>query len=66
LEDFLRSHPELRSVFSKIDPEEEPSKYSACVSRFVEAALPCECLNHTFISAGPFTGLLQLTLNHNS
>jgi superfamily II DNA or RNA helicase/HKD family nuclease len=39
LEDFLRSHPELRSVFSKIDPEEEPSKYSAFVSRFVEAAL---------------------------
>jgi superfamily II DNA or RNA helicase/HKD family nuclease len=39
LESFLEAHPELRSIFTKIDPEEEPSKYSAFVSRFVEAAL---------------------------
>lgn len=39
LESFLNSHPELRSVFAKIDPEEEPAKYTAFVSRFVEAAL---------------------------
>ena len=39
LESFLEAHPELRSIFSKIDPEEEPSKYSAFVSRFIEAAL---------------------------
>lgn len=39
LESFLEAHPELRSIFSKIDPEEEASKFSAFVSRFVEAAL---------------------------
>lgn len=39
LESFLNAHPELRSVFAKIDPEEEPAKYTAFVSRFIEAAL---------------------------
>ena len=39
LEDFLNANPELRSIFTKIDPEEEPSKYSAFVSRFIEVAL---------------------------
>jgi len=39
LEKFLRENPDLRAVFGKIDPAEEPAKYSAFVSRLVEAAL---------------------------
>ena len=39
LEKFLREHPELRSLTAKIDPEEEPARYTAFISRFVEAAL---------------------------
>lgn len=39
LEKFLREHSELRAVFEKIEPEEEPAKYAAFVSRLVEAAL---------------------------
>jgi hypothetical protein len=38
-EKFLCEHSELRAVFEKIDPEEEPAKYAAFVSRIVEAAL---------------------------
>ena len=39
LEKFLCEHPDLRAVFGKIDPEEEPAKYSAFVSRILEAGL---------------------------
>ncbi len=39
LKDFLDCHPEVRALTAKIDPEEEPSKYSAFISQFVEAAL---------------------------
>ena len=39
LADFLQSHPELRSLTAKIDPEEEPARYSAFIAKFVEAAL---------------------------
>jgi len=39
LRDTLARHPELRSVFGKIDPEEQPSRYSAFVSKVLEQAL---------------------------
>ena len=39
---ILQSHPELRSVFGKLDPEEEPSRYAAFVSRLLEKALRLE------------------------
>jgi len=39
LEDFLKAHPEIRSLVAKIDPEEEPSKYAAFIAHFIEAAL---------------------------
>jgi HKD family nuclease len=39
LEEILSRHPELRSVFGKLDPEEEPSRYAAFVSRVLEQAL---------------------------
>ena len=39
LEEILRRHPELRSVFGKLDPEEEPSRYTAFVARVLEQAL---------------------------
>ncbi len=32
-------HPELRSVFGKLDPEEEPSRYAAFVAKIIEQAL---------------------------
>ena len=39
---ILERHPELRSVFGKIDSEEEPSRYAAFVARVVECALRLE------------------------
>ena len=39
LADFLERHPELRSLTAKIDPEEEPARYSAFITKFIEAAL---------------------------
>ncbi|MGV3754029.1 MAG: DUF3427 domain-containing protein [Verrucomicrobiota bacterium] len=36
---ILDKHPELRSVFGKIDPAEEPARYSAFLARVVEKAL---------------------------
>ena len=38
----LETHPELRSVFGKIDPDEEPTRYAAFVARVVEKALKLE------------------------
>ena len=42
LSSILRCHPELRSVFGKIDAEEEPPRYAAFVSRILEKALSLE------------------------
>lgn len=42
LKELLVRHPELRSVFGKIDPDEEPSRYAAFVARVVEKALKLE------------------------
>jgi superfamily II DNA or RNA helicase len=39
LQGILQKHPELRSVFGKIDAEEEPSRYAAFVYRVLEKAL---------------------------
>ncbi len=39
---ILERHPELRSVFGKIDSEEEPARYAAFVARVVESALRLE------------------------
>ncbi len=39
LRDALEQHPELRSVFGKIDPEEQPSRYSVFVAKVLEQAL---------------------------
>lgn len=39
LDEVLQRHPELRSVFGKLDPEEEPSRYTAFVARVLEQAL---------------------------
>jgi superfamily II DNA or RNA helicase/HKD family nuclease len=39
IRDALALHPELRSVFSKIDPAEQPSRYSAFVAKVLEQAL---------------------------
>jgi hypothetical protein len=36
---LLAQHPELRSVFAKIDPEEEPARYAAFLARAIEKAL---------------------------
>src|SRR3989337_4446947 len=50
LRDALVRHPELRSVFAKIDPEEQPSRYAAFVAKVIEKSLlqetdPLERLN---------------------
>jgi len=39
LSDALAQHPELRSVFGKIDLEEQPGRYAAFVARVLEQAL---------------------------
>lgn len=42
LSDFLQKHPELRSVFGKLDPEEEPARYAAFLAKLIEKALRLE------------------------
>jgi superfamily II DNA or RNA helicase/HKD family nuclease len=42
LRSILQSHPELRSVFGKLDPEEEPARYAAFLSKLLESALRLE------------------------
>jgi hypothetical protein len=42
LSSILERHPELRSVFGKIDPEEEASRYAVFLSRLLEKALRLE------------------------
>jgi superfamily II DNA or RNA helicase/HKD family nuclease len=39
LREALSRHPELRSILGKIDPEEEPFRYSAFIGKVVEQAL---------------------------
>jgi len=39
LRDALALRPELRTVFGKIDPEEQPAKYASFVSKVLEQAL---------------------------
>ena len=39
---ILQEHPELRSVFGKLDPEEEPGRYAAFLARLLEKALRLE------------------------
>lgn len=39
LKEVLARHAELRSVFGKLDPEEEPNRLAAFVSRVLEKAL---------------------------
>ena len=42
LNSILQRHPELRSVFGKLDPEEEPARYAAFLARLLEKALRLE------------------------
>ena len=42
LHDVLSRYPELRSVFGKLDPEEEPARLAAFVGRVLEKALQAE------------------------
>lgn len=42
LNSILQRHPELRSVFGKLDPEEEPARYAAFLARILEKALRLE------------------------
>lgn len=39
---ILQQHPELRSIFGKLDPEEEPGRYAAFVAKLLERALRLE------------------------
>lgn len=39
LQDVLSQHPELRTVFGKIDPEEQPARYASFVAKVLEQAL---------------------------
>ena len=39
LRDTLAQHPELRTVFGKIDPEEQPARYATFVAKVLEQAL---------------------------
>src|SRR5437879_2569134 len=42
LQDLLDSRPELRSIFAKIESDEEPARYAAFVAKLVEKALRLE------------------------
>ncbi len=42
LKSILQLHPELRSIFGKLDPEEEPARYSAFLGKILEKALRLE------------------------
>lgn len=42
LDQLLQRQPELRSLFGKLDPEEEPSRYASFVARVLEKALQVE------------------------
>ncbi len=39
LRDALAQHPELRSVFGKIEPDEQPARYASFVAKVLEQAL---------------------------
>ncbi|MCF6148270.1 MAG: DUF3427 domain-containing protein [Candidatus Kuenenia sp.] len=39
LRDALKSHPEVRTVFSKLDPEEQPVRYAAFIAKVIEQTL---------------------------
>jgi superfamily II DNA or RNA helicase/HKD family nuclease len=39
LQSALRANPELRTVLSKVDPEEQPARYAAFVAKVIESAL---------------------------
>ncbi|MHC1729084.1 MAG: DUF3427 domain-containing protein [Syntrophobacteraceae bacterium] len=39
LKEALVRHPELRSIFGKIDPEEQPARYAAFAAKVIEQAL---------------------------
>lgn len=42
LEKTLSGHPELRVILTKIDPEEQPSRYAAFIEKIIEKALILE------------------------
>ena len=36
LRDTIKSHPEVRAVLSKLDPEEQPARYAAFIAKVIE------------------------------
>jgi hypothetical protein len=42
LQQAFSRHPELRSIFAKVDPEEEPVRYAAFVAKILKKALRLE------------------------
>jgi hypothetical protein len=69
LNSILELHPELRSVFGKLDPEEAPARYASFLGKILEQALRLQTdpesrlrlCNEIIekISAGPKAGFLQ-------
>jgi uncharacterized protein YdeI (YjbR/CyaY-like superfamily) len=39
LQEALERHPELKSVFGKLDPEEQPARYASFLANVIEQAL---------------------------
>ncbi len=39
LRETLKSHPEIRSILSKLDPEEQPVRYAAFIAKVIEQVL---------------------------
>ena len=39
LRDVIDQHPELKTIFGKLDPEEQPSRYASFVAKVLEQAL---------------------------
>ena len=36
LRDLLAQYPELRTIFGKLDPEEQPARYATFVAKVIE------------------------------
>jgi superfamily II DNA or RNA helicase/HKD family nuclease len=72
LNDALSKHPELRTVFGKIDPEEQPALYASFMAKVLEQALreetdPTQQLslcNHILSTVAAFPGREHFIKHH--
>jgi len=59
LRDAIAKRPELRTVFGKIDPEEQPARYAAFVD---DSSHHCQKIGKETALTASTTGITQKTL----